>query len=538
MAAGCPVVERTRAELVNPDNLKMFKIKKLIFVLTLFTLTCAWIGVGCTSNKSRFTGPTSTEDPLPPALIADLEAYVQKVMKRNDVPGLAMVLVHGGQIVYNQGFGVRDLGTRETVTTETLFGIGSSTKPMTAVMIASLVDEGLVAWDTKATEILPDFALSNPSATEKVTLEHTLCMCTGVPRQMEEISVQYDEVTPEDILESLAEIPLSGAFGNRFNYSSRMLAAGGYLAALAVGSTYGQLGQGYANLMQEQLLDPLGMTASTFSIEEAIVSGNYATPHYSSLSGLEAIPPEIEGIFTPIAPAGAMWSNTEDMAKFLVTMLNGGVAPNGERVVSELNLAYLWEPRVAVDDTIQYGLGWHVEDYHGLTIYHHPGGTVGFSAELVVIPELKVGFALLTNQLDQVAPTGRMATYRLLEMLTGEEQVYDQEIRAATRSIRWQVFQLSLVTRKKVNPQRITPFLGTYHNEILGKVDLRLHEDNTLWVDFGEYESSVRPLILEDNQYIFFESVFIGKLITLNMDANENPRMRWAGDEATYYFTR
>lgn len=499
----------------------------------------AWVGFSYTrSNKSGFVGPTSAAEPLPAALIADLENYVEKTMKRNKVPGVAMVLVQGDRVVYSRGFGVRDRQTKAPVTTDTLFGIGSSTKPMTAIVIASLVEEGLFDWHTKVTDILPAFALSNPQVTGEITLEHTLCMCTGVPRRMEEISVRYSKMTAEEIIESLATIPLSGSFGHQFNYSSRMLAAGGYIAARAAGGEHGDLAQAYANLMQERLLDPLGMVSSTFSIDEAVASGSYAAPHYSSLSGYHAIAPGIEGIFTPIAPAGALWSNVDDVAKYLTMLLNGGVSPDGQRIVSAESLAYLWEPQVAIDSKISYGLGWYVEDYHGLTVFHHPGGTVGFASELLVIPERDIGFALLTNRLDQVAPIGRMATYRLLEMLTGSEQVYDQETRSTARSIRRQVLTLSLVTRKKVDPDVIAPYLGRYHNDVLGEVELVLHRDNSLWVDFREYESEVRRLVLEENQFIFFESVFIGKTLTLNMNSNGDATMQWPGDEAVYTFTK
>jgi len=498
----------------------------------------AWVGLGALGgNRSRFVGPTSVEDPLPSALVSDLERYVEKAMSQNGVPGVSMVLVHGDQVVYSRGIGVKDLRTRDPVTTETLFGIGSTTKSMTAVMMASLVDDGLIDWDTPVTEVMPGFALSDLATSEVVSFEHTLCMCTGVPRRMEEISVRYSDMTAEDVIDSLGTIPLSDAFQHRFNYSSRMLAAGGYAAAMAAGSEYGELAEGYANLMQERLLDPLSMTASTFSIAEAVSSGDCATPYYSALSGYEAIPPEIEGMFTPIAPAGAMWSNADDMAKYLIMLLNRGVSAKGELLVSAENLAYLWEPWVEIDRQISYGLGWHIEDYHGLTVIHHPGGTVGFASELVIIPERNVGFALLTNRLDQIKPLGRMATYRLLEMLTGSEQVYDRETRQAARDIRRQVLLLSVLTKKRVNSDKVAPYLGVYHNDVLGEVELVLHEDNTLWVDFGEYESSIRPLRLEENQFIFLESVFIGKTVALTMDSAGEVTMSWQGDEDVYTFT-
>lgn len=507
-----------------------------IIVIVLIGITV--IGFNYTeSNTSQYTGPVSADNPLPEALISDLEKYVKQLISQMDVPGLSMVLVEGDQVIYRRAFGVRDIETKAPVTTQTLFGIASTTKSMTAVMIASLVDEGVIAWDTPLIDVLPSFALSNPEVTQKMTFRHTLCMCSSVPEHKEASTVQYSEMTAEDVIEMMATVPLSGTFERTFNYSTPMVAVGGYLAALAEGGEYGNLMQAYADEMQERLFDPTGMTSSTFSIEEVVNSGDYATPYYSSLAGVHALPPELDGgIFMPMAPGGALWSTADDLGKYLIMLLNDGVAENEKRVVSAENLTYLWQPQIAMNSQISYGLGWYVEDYHGLTFIHHEGGSAGCASELVVIPELDIGFALLTNQMDQVKPIGRMATYRLLEMLTGSEQVFDQKIRESARDIDLQLLTLSLVTRKTVDPDKIAPFLGSYHNAELGDVKLVVHEDNTLWVDFGEYESSIRPLITEENQYIFFESVFIGKTLQLKLNANGEPTMRWTGDEDTYNF--
>jgi len=514
-------------------KMKLSWMTKIILIALIVGISSSCTG----SNTSRFKGPVSVGEPLPKVLISDLEKYVVRLTKQYDVPGVAMVLVQDDKIVYAKGLGVRDLKTKAPVTTQTLFGIASTTKSMTAVMIASLVDEGVIAWDTPLTDVLPSFSLSNPEVTQKMTFRHTLCMCSSVPEHKEPITVQFSEMTAEDVIEMMATVPLSGTFEHTFNYSTPIVAIGGYLAALADGGEYGHLMQAYADMMQEQLFDPTGMSSSTFSIEEVVTSGGYATPYYSSLAGVKALPPELDGgIFMPMAPGGALWSTADDLGKYLIMLLNDGVAENGQRVVSAENLSYLWQPQIAMNSQISYGLGWYVEDYHGLTVIHHEGGSAGFASELVVIPELNIGFALLTNQMDQVKPIGRMATYRLLEMLTDSEQVYDQQVRETARDIDQQLLTLSLVTRKTVDPDKIAPFLGSYHNDELGDVKLVLHEDKTLWVDFGEYESQIRPLITEENQFIFFESVFIGKTLQLKITTDGSPSMRWSGDEGTYNF--
>jgi len=518
----------------------MRKLKRIKYFWVMVIVVSALIIIAAFSimdtHSSPFTGPVSLDESLPATLINDLENYVETIMQENEVPGVAMVLVQGNEVVYARGLGIRDLQTKEPVTTETLMGIGSTTKSMTAVMMGSMVDVGTIDWDTPVTDILPSFSLSDPEITPKITFQHLLCMCTGVPRRMEEISVQYSELSPEDIIESLAEIPLTGQFERSFDYSSRMLAAGGYIAAIAEGGEYGHLDQAYIRVMQKHILDPLEMNASTFSIQEAVASGNYATPYYSTLSGYHAIPPEVEGVFTPLAPAGALWSNVDEMGKYLIMLLNNGVAANGKQIISPENLAYLWKPRVYIDAQNHYGLGWHVEDYHGLTVLHHPGGTVGFASELVVIPELKVGFALLSNRVDLIAPIGRMATYRLLEMLTGREQVYDDQIAQTKKDVHRQIAALSVVTNKTADPEHIAPFLGLYQNAVLGDVILVLHDDQTLWIDVGEYEIPVRPLRLEKDQYILYESLFVGKTLVLDMNSNGFPTMVLPGDEAVYEF--
>lgn len=213
--------------------MRMFTIITLIVVGVIGTVWLIfWVAW---PHKSKFSGPVSVENPLPDELLLAMEKYIQRKMKANNVPGLSMVFLHGSEIVYSKGFGERDFDTGEPVTTKTLFGIGSITKPITAAAIASVVDDGLFSWDTKVANIMPSFSLSDEDVTNQITIEDTLCMCTGVPRRMEEISVRYEEISAEDIIDSLRTIPLLDSYGTSFNYSSRMVSVGGYIAAMANG---------------------------------------------------------------------------------------------------------------------------------------------------------------------------------------------------------------------------------------------------------------------------------------------------------------
>lgn len=490
------------------------------------------------STDGDFTEPFLPGDRLTAEIVSTLENYVADTMRDFDVPGVAMALVQGDRVVYAKGLGVSDLETKEPVTENTRMVIGSSTKTMTAVMIGTMVDEGLITWDTPVTEIWPDFALSDPELSAALTVKHLLCMCTGVPRRMEEITVQYSELTPESIIESLAGIPLVGKFEKNFNYSSRMLAAAGFLAAMLDGAEYGRLEAGYRETMEKRILGPLQMTASTFSSAEAVASKTSATPYFTGLDGFEAVPVEREDIFRPIAPAGALWSTAADMSRYLLMLVNDGISPEAGRLISEQSLQALWTPQVRIDALNQYGLGWHIEDFHGLQVFHHPGGTAGFAAELVVIPEYDIGFVLLTNRLDLITPIGRMATYRLLELLAGRTQNYHNSIVKSRTEVENQVRERSLLTQKTVDENTIGPFLGIYENETLGQVELILHPDRSVWLDVGEYEIPIRQLRSANNQFILYTSIFVGKTLTLEMDSAGDPFLSLVGDEAKYTFTR
>src|SRR5690606_24038853 len=114
------------------------------------------------------------------------------------------------------------------------------------------------------------------------------------------------------------------------------------------GTEWGNLYDGYVEMMHRRILDPIGMESSTFDFDAAVNSGNYALPHGSNFDGeFIPIPLADEAWVEVIAPAGGLWSNVEDMGRYVITALNQGVTPEGERIVSEENLMVTWMPQVS-----------------------------------------------------------------------------------------------------------------------------------------------------------------------------------------------
>jgi CubicO group peptidase (beta-lactamase class C family) len=424
----------------------------------------------------------------------EFEAYIIEAMARFNVPGVAVAVVQDGEIVYAQGFGVRDLEHGQPVTPETMMMIGSTTKTFTTLLMAALVDEGLMDWDTPVVEILPGFSLANPEITERVTVRDLVCNCTGVSRRDMELLFNASELSAEDIIESLSTFEVFTDFGEAFQYSNQMIATGGYVAAAAAGGEYGDLYNAFAAVLQERILDPIGMANTNLSFEAAQASENAATPHGLDLSFEYApIPLSQEAFVRPVAPAGALWSSALDMGRFLITQLNEGVSPDGVRVVSVENVRATWAPQVAVAADSSYGLGWFVAEYKGQPMLHHGGATIGFTSDLAFLPEANLGISVLTNA--RASSLNTAVRYRLLELLFQQEPEYDQQASFEFNSFKAEYDRIT-ATLTAVDPKAVAPYLGRYTSSALGEIVLEL-QNGALIMDAGEFRTELRPQVDE-----------------------------------------
>ncbi len=448
--------------------------------------------------------------PLSDELLAELEEYLVAKMEEWKVPGAAVAIVQDGELVYAKGFGVRDLDSQEPVTPETQMMIGSTTKSMTTLLMAQLVDEGNFDWDTPVVEILPTFAVADPEVTEQITMRNMVCACTGVPRRDLEWVFNANELTAEEIIESLADFEFFTDFGEAFQYSNQMVASGGYLATLAAGGEYGSLYEDYLVLMQDRVLDPLEMSSSTFSFDEVVASDNYAMPYgLTPVGDLVELPLENEAVLIPIGPAGALWSNVEDLANYLITELNRGVAPDGTRVVSEENLSTTWEPQVDISADASYGLGWIVEDYDGIAVISHAGNTFGFTSELAFLPDHGLGISVLTN--EQYSVLNQAVRYRLLELLFQREPQVEELIQFQLEQIAEARDKLRESLQEGVDADTIEPYLGDYRHEVLGDTTLQWQGEQLI-LDVGEFQTEIRARLDDEDtvKYMTFEPPLAG----------------------------
>lgn len=434
----------------------------------------------------------STVEPLPltDEFIAEFEAYIKTAIKTYQTPGVAVVIVRDGAIVYANGFGVRN-PQGDPVTPETRMLIGSTTKTMTTLLMAQMVDDGVMDWDTPVQDILPTFAVADPEVTQTLTMQHMVCACTGVPRRDLELIFNADELTAEGIIESLSTFEFFTDFGETFQYSNQMVASAGYLAALVAGGEYGTLYKDYVTLLEERVFTPLGMDSTTFSFEGALASDNYAVPYglYTDFS-FKPLPFEVEEAFlVPITPAGAAWSTGLDMANYMIMELNEGVAADGTRIVSEENLKRTWQPQVAMTALDDYGLGWIVSDFHGLQMLSHAGNTVGFTSEFTFLPERDLGVVVLTNQ--RISFLNGAIRARLFEMLFEQPATVDAELQFGFNMIRDQYKELGGDIVRTVDTETAARVIGSFTNDALGSVTITLNDEGVLIFDADDFQSAL-----------------------------------------------
>src|SRR2546422_469537 len=232
------------------------------------------------SFAGRKTRPLDTER------VAKIKDFIEKARAALGTPGVAVSLYQDGQVVFEGGFGVREQGQPTPVDAETLFMVASNTKSMTTLLLAMLVDEGKLTWDTPVIAVMPDFKLGDPETTKQVLIKHLVCACTGLPRQDFEWLFEFQNATPASELALLATFKPTSKFGELYQYSNLLAASGGFVAAHVLFPGR-ELGAAYDEAMAERVFRPIGMTSTTFDFTKAL-GGNHASPHAWDADGVTA----------------------------------------------------------------------------------------------------------------------------------------------------------------------------------------------------------------------------------------------------------
>ncbi|MGG4493986.1 serine hydrolase domain-containing protein [Brevibacillus reuszeri] len=320
-----------------------------------------------------------------------LDAYVEAFMEEHRIPGLSLAISRDGQIMYQKGFGVRDLDTREQVTPETLFGIASVTKSFTAVAIMQLVAAGKLSLDDPVKKYIPSFRPGGQADPEKIKIRHLLSHTSGVPPLLrrEELTKLNDHL---EYVGALAYEPL-GEPGEYISYCNDMFLLLGAIIERVTGRLY-------RRYMTNQLLEPLEMHRSTFSLEEVARLDDVSVPYVQRGDG-NPVEKATWPTLGNYEVGGGIRSNVVDLMKYGQLFVNEGCYENKE-IASAALLRTMWQPVHKVTRNAWYGYALKMTpDYEGMTLVEHGGGQPGVSSNFGFVPEKGLVVAVLSN-LDNV----------------------------------------------------------------------------------------------------------------------------------------
>jgi CubicO group peptidase (beta-lactamase class C family) len=198
------------------------------------------------------------------------------------------------------------------------------------------------------------------------------------------------------MMDLLATMQPTTKFGELFQYSNLLAAAGGWVAAHVVQPDR-ELGAAYDEAMRKLVFAPLGMTNTTMDLARA-ERGNHARPHGDDIDGKPVVAgTDLNRADAPSRPAGGAWSSAHDMSRYVALELSRGKLPDGKVLVSEENLLARRAPQVTVGENATYGMGLEVDTPWGVPIVHHGGILAGYRSDWFAFPEQGVGAVILTN---------------------------------------------------------------------------------------------------------------------------------------------
>jgi CubicO group peptidase (beta-lactamase class C family) len=357
----------------------------------------------------------AAEAPIAPisSFVSDLDRLAAEVMADWKVPGAALAVVQDGKVALTRAYGLRDVEADLAVTPKTQFVICSITKSFTATAIALLHHEGRLDWTKPVRDYMPGFRLSDPVATERVTVLDLLCHRTGLPRH-DWVHLAGDRA-PAEMLDVMRHLELSRDIRTEWQYNN--------LCYNVLGLMIERLsGQSYEAFIRTRLTDRLGMTVG-FNLEQLEATPDAARPY---MMHEDTRLPAVRLPITTTA-AGAINTSAEDLAHWMQLHLGKGEF-GGERLlpaalVGELHASrvYIAAPGEAEFGEAHYGLGFNTNAYHGDRLVRHGGGWPGWGTQMTLLPDHGIGVAVLTNRSpSEVTST---LTWYILDRLRGREPI-------------------------------------------------------------------------------------------------------------------
>lgn len=432
-----------------------------------------------------FLAPAAT---VAQTLPRDFDAYVEKSMREWKVPGLSIAVMKGDKLLLLKGYGVRAAGSPERVDADTIFGVASNTKPVTAAALASLVDQGKISWDDPVMKHLPAFAMRDPYVTRELTIRDLLSHRNGFGAYGGDIMTWGSSYSREEIVRRIRFVPPVSSFRSTYSYQNGMFITAGEVVEAVTGTTWD-------DYVRTHFFGPLSMTRTSTSFADATRQENRAMPHVIVNDTPELMPwRNIDNL----GGAAAMNSTARDLAQWVRLQLSSGTL-DGRTYFSRKSAHEMTTPQTVMKLALEadqarpaasfsaYGLGWTLRDYRGRKLVRHGGWTDGMRSTTAFLPAEKIGVVILTNAHYRNLSTPLLFT--IIDSLTGEKSsdwsayyLQREHESEQAEADRWAKLRAARVASSA--PSRPAEALaGTYRNEVYGDVIVTV-QGQRLLLDF------------------------------------------------------
>lgn len=405
-----------------------------------------------------------------------LADFVGRGMELWQVPGMAVAVVSGNEVLFQMGFGTTATHNGRKIGEHTLFANASTTKAMVAAGMLLLADEGKLSLDDTVIRHIPELHFNDPLITGQVTLRDLLAHRTGLPST--DIWTFLQQMPLDEQIRRLGSVPAAAPLRTRHIYQNTMFEVTGLVIERVSGKRWD-------DFLRERLWQPIGM-GETFGSRGQIPNDmSHVLPYH--LSEGEATLAEWDLPADLADAAGSVWSSIHDMGLWAQFLLRGGVTESGERLISEDSIEEMFRPQklIAAEDFyptfeltepnwMSYGLGWFQQDFQGRKIDFHTGSLSGLIAIIgldragdrgVVVlgnrDHAEMRHAVLWEVMDDSAPGGRR---------DWNQDVYDlYESRRAEDRDEWEELEQKRLAKTKPSLPW-DAYTGRYESPVLGAV--------------------------------------------------------------------
>lgn len=356
----------------------------------VFLLLAVGCPIPCVNAYETFKAPPQ----LQPALLK-LDQRIKHSLNQKQIPGCAVAVVYQNKVVFIKAYGDRTIGQHQPMDIDTVFQLGSVSKPLAATLLSILEEKGHLRLEDPVHYYLKDF--SSPRAMHPLKIKHILSHSTGIPRAGFNQLIESHTPYPK-ILQKLKSSRTRIAAGKHYDYNNAMY---GTLSDI----THAATRLPFKEALRRHLLSPLKMNRTTTTLQGLLQTENRAIPHVKDRQGRLMPCQSYSNGYYAVAPAGGINSSVRDMSTFLGAQM--GAFPD---LLSTRMLYRIHHPQVLTQNVLgsatryphlmkngYYALGWRVTHFAHHKLVFHGGWVKGFTNFVGMIPEHKIGIVILHN---------------------------------------------------------------------------------------------------------------------------------------------